>query len=414
MIEVGEVFFHAPSPGNALRRREGSRDEVFLSLDPGNGIDTMALSNDGSTLALLTFGENQLAKVCVTPVAHPALRCFPHMVGSSRPTWSSRGDAVYVDSKRAIGRVPVDGGPLRVVVPDVVATGGLAVSPSGARLVYSDCTTRGQLVAVGADPPRPFVETDNALEPAFGPHDRFAFVSQTLGAGDQRVMVREADGVLREVVRHEDARLSGVTFSADGRYLAYVVGSKTEPGIYVARLDSAAVPNRVTEDDSDRLPLFIGDALVFTRTDAQGAPHLMRVSVDGGDLASASRRPRRTVAVDLARGRVLLSSPAGDFFYWWDPATGEETKGPALPQPMGDVAISPDGQWLVSLEGGNGRVAHRLRLDGKPQQPERLYEVPGDLTSGSAAIDDRGQVVMTLFEWTGELWSQDAPAGSPW
>ena len=45
---------------------------------------------------------------------------------------------------------------------------------------------------------------------------------------------------------------------------------------------------------------------------------------------------------------------------------------------------------------------------------ERLYELPGDLTSGKAAIDDDGRVVIVVFRWTGELNVVAAPTGTRW
>ena len=411
-VLAGDAYFHAPAPGQVLRRRHENRDEPFLTLEAGSGIDTIAVSHDGTMLALLTFGANQIAKLCVTPTDRPEVRCFDAVTGSARPAWSSRGDAVYVHGKGDIARVAIADGAVTSVVPRTVATGGLAVAPSGARLVYSDCTTRTELTDVTAGAlGAPIVDEPEARGPVYGPGGRLAYAAKTYN--EQRVMVRDPDGTLREVFRYEDARVTGLAFSPDGTELAYALGSHTEPGIYVARLDSNAAPNRLTEENADHVPLFVEDGLVFTRNDANGTPRLMRVSRDGSKLEAASSRPRHALAADHTRGRILLGSPGGEHSYWWDPATGVETPGPVLPETTEHVQISPDGTWLLAQAGANGTTTLRMRLDG-PAKLETILTLPGDLTSGTGAIDDDGRVVITVFRWTGELWTIEAPPGRPW
>jgi hypothetical protein len=157
----------------------------------------------------------------------------------------------------------------------------------------------------------------------------------------------------------------------------------------------------------------LGDTVYFTRDDDAGAPRLMRVSLDGSRIEMASNRPRRSLAVDHRAKRVLLSSPDREFLYWWDPATGVEKPGPRVPKPVGDVAISPDGRWLLVVQGENGERAYRMRLD-RSSKVEEVYASTGDVTSGEGAIDDDGIAVMQITTWEGELWQLDPPAGARW
>src|SRR5690606_21079584 len=75
VVQVADTFFYAPGAAPTLRRRQGTLDEVFLSLPDGQGIDSIVASNDGAQLAFVVFGDSQMARVCVTPTAAAALRC---------------------------------------------------------------------------------------------------------------------------------------------------------------------------------------------------------------------------------------------------------------------------------------------------------------------------------------------------
>ncbi|HUQ07740.1 MAG TPA: protein kinase [Kofleriaceae bacterium] len=411
---VGDVYFHAPGVATTLRRRDAARDEVFLTLETDLAVDSIVPSPDGRTLAMLVFGESQLARMCTTPTAQPALRCFEMDVASARPAWSPDNRHVYVHAKRGLQRVDATTGVANDVIKTIQPFGGLAISPSGATLVYSGCNTRSHLHATnGPDPKTPIVEDDYARYPQFGPDRQLGFVSG--GLANAHVMVRDATGPLREVVSHGEARITGLAFSDDGQYIAYAVGNAAEPGIYVSDVGGDNTRNRITDQDGDREPVILGDAIYFMRDDASGAPRMMRVSFDGSNVEMASNRPRRTLAVDRRLKRVLLASPGLDFLYWWDPVTGKESPGPVLPRPMGDIGISPDGRWLLVVVGENGERAVRVRLDqpGKPE-PEEVYTSPGDVTGGEGAIDDDGLTVIEVTTWAGELWKLDPPTGSRW
>lgn len=133
----------------------------------------------------------------------------------------------------------------------------------------------------------------------------------------------------------------------------------------------------------------------------------------GGAPTPALPRPRRTVAADLVRGRVLLSSPVGDFLYWWDPRTGREVPGPNLHQLPHSLAISPDGRWLVVLGGSGGQDVLRADL-ARGDELERVYVLPADVSTRATTIDDRGHPIIAIDRWAGELWQVDAPPGHRW
>jgi hypothetical protein len=111
---------------------------------------------------------------------------------------------------------------------------------------------------------------------------------------------------------------------------------------------------------------------------------------------------------------VLLASPDHLFYYWWDPATGVESRGPTLPRGKfrpADVAMSPDGRWILFATGNNGQEVWRGRTDGK-KAAELLYTLPGDRNTRAAAIDDDGRPVLAVYSWYGEIYLVRPEAGS--
>jgi len=294
----------------------------------------------------------------------------------------------------------------------VRSEGGIAVSPSGATMVFSDCGSKESLIDVVDDVKRPVIDDDHALRPAFGPDKRLAYVH---GSGDGgALMVRDPQGVTSELLRVR-GRITDVAFAEDGDHLAYAVADLTTPGIYVTALTNPIASNRVTEDPGDTAPSILAETIYFTRTGTDGVPHAMRVAMFGGTPEPVLTRPRRVLDVDVRTQRVLLSAPGNDYLYWWDPATGRETAGPSLRagEPFIDVAISPDGRWVLFVIGGTGQVIRRLRLDGK-SQIEDVTTLSGDTNSVSGTIDNRGHPLLAISRWAGELWRIDAPEGTRW
>ena len=406
------AYYYGTPGASVLRRHTGDRDEAFLSLPAGLSPDTVIASPDGSRLGIVIRSEGGSPKLCTTLVDPPELACLPPLPRLARPAFSSKGDALYFVRNRAIWRQRVVGGDATLALADVLAMGGLAVSPSGRSLVYSDCGTRVVLADVVADPNRSLVQDPVARFPSYGPAGVFAYlrVEQSEGA----VMLRERTGVSREIYRRDGAQtISDVELSPDGSSIAFVVSAPDEGGIYLASTKNNAPPNRLTEGPSDSNPVFVGDDLLFTRHGANNTPVVMRVARDGSTPVRVSTRPRHTIAA--AANRVLLSSPGGDYLYWWDPATGRERPGPPMPPTEeSHIAMSPNGRWILVLGGNNsGQEIWRVPSDGAGK-PELVHKLPEHLSSRHGAIDDNGHPLIAIDTWAGDLWLASAPDGTPW
>src|SRR5207244_240719 len=115
----------------------------------------------------------------------------------ARPAFSPAGDAVYFAGADGIRRFDLGSRRNELVAPGRFASGGVAVSPDGARLVYSDCCPNGPVIDL-TRPERPVLIDDrNAAQPTAGPGGAVAWVHKALGASVLKV--RRADGSTLEV-----------------------------------------------------------------------------------------------------------------------------------------------------------------------------------------------------------------------
>jgi Tol biopolymer transport system component/predicted Ser/Thr protein kinase len=410
-VFAGGDYYYAPNSAT-LRRISGGRDDVVLTIPGGDTIDSLTTSPDGTRIAMMLYGSTRgAARACWTPIDAPALHCSSHEVATGRVAWSADGASLYTQLGDQIQRLHLADDTITTVLQGE-AFGGLAVSPSGKTMVFSDCDARTNLVSVLDDPSHPLVSDEHASQPRVGAHGELVYV-RSMPVHRVELVERGADGTLRALVSVQDVRLDEPSPSPDGTAVAYV-DAGPQPGIYLFS-DVGQASNRLTDSAHDDGPQMLSDLVVFTRRDPNGVPHAMRIGRDGSNLAPIGNRPRQTVAADPAHHRMLLASPGGDYYYWWDEKTGAETPGPIASidgQPVGFVDLSPDGTWMVYLGGANGQKIYRARVDGT-SKPELVYQLAHDLSAATATIDDRGHPIVAIDTWTGELWI--APSrGASW
>jgi len=409
------TLYYAPTTGGEIRRRRDQRDESLVGLSAGEMADLITATRDGARVAMGVRTASSAPRICVVSTADPEVRCPPIAASNSlgRPAFSSDGASLYFASPAGIGRLRLADDRQDVVIPGGDGRGGLAVAPDGRVLVGSACGSTTELVDVVAAPDRPLFDEAGLRSPAFGPDGRLAYVR--IVGNDSQIAVREPDGTLRELARRPAAVITDLAFSPDGRSIAFVLENTAEPGLYLASTEDSRPPNRLTEDPGDIQPLFVGSDLVFARLGPDRVPRLMRIGADGSGARVVSARPRLTIGVDRLGRRVLLASPDLSWLYWWDPQSGAESPGPPAHPADGvlDIALSPDGQWLIYVAGNNGQETWRLRLDGK-SQPVRIHQLADDVNVRNGAVDDRGHAVIAVHRWAGELWLVRAPDGSRW
>ncbi len=142
---AGGMYYFVPAGGGSLRRLRGKIDEQVVAL-PGLVPQALAASRDGRWLAVTGRTPARAVDVCLVDLETHEWRCLD----SDRPlagraAFGSQGALYYGATDGVRARLPADssGASDHVVVPGVVARGGVAVSPGGGLLVYSDCVTVG-------------------------------------------------------------------------------------------------------------------------------------------------------------------------------------------------------------------------------------------------------------------------------
>jgi hypothetical protein len=307
-------------------------------------------------------------------------------------------------------RVPRD----LLVVPNVIAPGGLAVPADGRALVYSECTPRSHVYDQSTTPPT-LVMNGVAVE-----------VSAT---GDTLAWTRRVNGALCLFARGPDGRTHQLTGSAfggtsNGKLLAF---RSTTPRAGIQVIDITADPRNTTisYDSRDAWPHWLDDReLVFARTNPMGAGTAWVV-------ATADGRTQRTLPLEHVlpaggrAGHVLgvtgttidesgVTAPKTRQLVWVDEASGAQQPGPDTPTSGAEVSTvttSPDGRWLVYATGGIARRVYRRRLE-PPGEAEAVAPVIGGANVLATAITNNGHVIVVVLTWAGDLHVIPAAPGS--
>jgi Tol biopolymer transport system component len=403
------TYYYVGSDGRELRSLRDNVDERFLTFESIERTQSLAASPDGRQIAVTGRIENAPFGVCVIEVESRTMVCpaTVEMATGAKVTFGSHND-LYIaghDGIHAQDRAGTD----RMVVPGIRAYGGVAVAPSGNRLVYSDCTAYGAVREVGVEPARFLTEEDRLSDPITGPGGLVAWMR-----GRREIFVRTSDGTVRNLLgpgqRGEVFRTA--TFDWNGTQIAFTRNGASK-GIWIADVNRASHERQVTYSENDFVPLFLADgSIVFTHI-IDKKSYVYRVQ-PGQEAVQALPHPRLTVDVDRRRGRVLLRSPDQKYLYWWDPVTGKETKGPPTYAPdtqnTSDLSISPDGRWLLYQSGPLGHEVWRTSLD--TWKPELVFKAPASSTMEMSAITDEGHPIIIEKVWHGELYGVDATSGT--
>ena len=408
---AGGALYYPNREGTEIRRLRDGHDEVAVVLAAGVTTRQLVASPDGTRLGLLANGGTGSPQICLLELATAAVRCLETgRAANGRPAFSADGTALYYAGPVGVRRVSLRGAD-EEVLPGAVSHGGIAVAPDGHALVYSECTSRTDLLDTGEQPPRLVVAGLRLFDPTTGPRGEIAYVR---GAPEgQIVELRAPDGSVRGLTNPLGGRLSRPTLSHDGRRVAFAVEGP-QPGIYVVELEPLLPPRQATDRPGDGDPVWLLDGrLAFARRGNRGVTRTFVVEAGGGEALPIAGLAREPVG-RLADGSLLLVSRDHRFLSVWDAGTGRERRPPVALSSIGiptHLAVSPDGRWLAIQAGDMGQRAYRADLAARRPGPELVWEAAAGQTVGRITVDHHGHVLVTPATWTGEIAVVDAPPG---
>jgi serine/threonine protein kinase/Tol biopolymer transport system component len=304
--------------------------------------------------------------------------------------------------------IPLAGGPPHpLTVLDVLPRKGLAISPDGGRMVWSDCRQATTLAVLGKDAdgkPRltdlaqnDWLDEDPYVIP--GTEDVLV-ISDRSGGPELWRMDRNHKRQPAALGFGKDADTLAV--SADGKQVAYA----DEAGFWVAPLDGSARPRKVIEVHSESPATFRRDgrALFFEAVDEKSRPRIGEVSIDGGAprwLVTMARAPAASPTEDVLAYLELVEDAALPRLS--DLKTGKSRPlAPALAgRAWTGLRFSPDGKRLLVLR-NSGTFAVVDVHSGKVQID---FDAGADQIVGGAFVGD--EVIVGRTVWKGDLWIAD-------
>jgi serine/threonine protein kinase len=401
-IEDGIVYIAAT--GTSIRRIVHGEDTILAAAPEGHVFHFLATSHHRDRVAAIAAksGSRQL---CIVDVRTRASDCAATEALSTRPAFGFDDRTLYYNAHDGIHRRVLATGDDAVIVADVVSKGGLAVADDGSALAYSNCGARQQLVDWNLKQTR--VDDPDASTPTGTTTHDLAWVRWQRG---KPVLIAGGDGHETQLTDSQLGPISEPAMSPDGEVIAFRSGPP-HAGIYTLPLRSNPRPQRISDNEHDGRPVWVGDQLVFTRMAADGAPTVFTTASDGAmprALPGAGR-----IAIGGRDHRLLVATNWK--LYWIDLATGRESTGPALDAAAANNATlgsSPDGRWLFVNSGAEHQLLARMHLD-----PIGPLEPLGPLSSGQTiegtpAITNDGHVMIALETWFGNIHVVRAMPGS--
>lgn len=222
-----------------------------------------------------------------------------------------------------------------------------------------------------------------------------AFVSKRPGDENASLYLIPVDGgEARRILAH-NSDLRGVTFSEDGKQVAFLA---TEP-LSKEQLDDRAKGFRQEIYEEDVRPVKIWIA------PADGSKPPRSLELTGSAHAVHWRPVGRQLAVVLAPTPLVDDSLMGKRVYVVDVDTGEVVRPVKNPGKLGQVGWSPDGQWLAMVSAAHIHDPQEGRLTIAPAVGD---EAPRDLMPDY-------QAHVTAFGWVDSdtlLWAADEGTAS--
>jgi hypothetical protein len=297
------LYYVTEADRGQIWRRRGAAAAPLVRLPDGRQVYALASSPAETHLAAITATPSSLPGLCVIELETAAVTCpKTEHAQNARPAFAPDGRALYYAARSGVRRLDLATGADAVVLPDVWASGGLAISDDGSRLVRSECRTWGSIVALDDGPPEVFVEVPYATRPTAGPDGATYLIAARRAGGTRIIEWRPGQKVSSAPSLFEHAgEVGAVDLSDDQRRLVFTTDGEGGGVLAIERAGGAPVRlarRRLDTYDAHWLP--DGSVIYSREADA-------RVSRGAG---RAPRAPRPRCWPRTPRS-ATSSSPAG-------------------------------------------------------------------------------------------------------
>jgi len=263
--------------GAELRLVDGPRDTSLAKAREGMRFRQLAVSNDAEWIAANAEG-NARSELCVIEVGTRHMSCFTGQINDARPAFGHDARNLYYGTPQGIRRRELATSQDELVLPNVHATGGVAVAADGSGLVYSDCGKQSRIVNA-AHLETTLIDDPTADAPAVSAMGQIGW---TRAVGNGRIAVVRTGDHEMAVTQPELGSVTELAIAPSGAHVALVVKGE-RPGIYVTATGVDFAAARITESSGDSRPAWIDNAtLAFVHTDDNGPPSIYTVPAEGG------------------------------------------------------------------------------------------------------------------------------------
>jgi Tol biopolymer transport system component len=407
--KTGEVLF---GRGDAILRWSGSGEPTpLVRLPEDRRAIYLAPYADGGVIAVLGTLDQEI-QPSLALVREGRVEMLGISDAAEYPILASPdGKRIYHQRVTATGHELVRrdraGGPARIIEGGVSPTGGLAFSPDGKRLAFSNCKSSSFVARVLDGGKVEAVTRQGGWKDDFptGLGQKHLLVQSDRAGPTQVWRVELASGAAEALTPPGTMRPA---VSPDGKLLAWA--QLGPPGIWVAELGPPlGTPRRLTEQRGDSAPLFSHDGveILFVRLDEKEGERVYAVPLVAG---RGEPRPITPPGSPIA----AVASGSSDVFYFGREGgevrilvTDLSGRAPekVLALPAGvyrGLRATPDGQRLLAIR----EDQEILEIDRSVSPPLVRSRWRGGVESATAVdyAPDGNGIVATLSVWEGDLW----------
>jgi len=412
-VVAGGAVYSIQEDARAIRRRtlDGRVEDVLYESPPSLLFDSLALSADARWLATTEGGVEYSPSIplCFAPLGEGRAPLDCSSAGpttSRRPAFSPDGSGVYFGRGDSVVRLDLaTRATTSVRVP--IAPTSLAIAPDGAGVVLSACRIVYDAVRVeldGSTTPLPAVASELG-QLTVGPHGELAF--PVAHEAQASLGVTTPAGTEVRVMTSADHLVTETAFPPDGTRVPFHDATQGTGGLFVADVDGATAPRRITPAADDSAPTWLDAEHVAYLHAEKGLPfgRAYVVSAAGGEPRALPELPGVLLGAVPSRGTLLLAirSPSGDRFVEAT-QTGKLRERPLRGVPRGmhwDVATtaSTSGRYVAWYAGG---AAWRGDLEAGVASPVVFPWPRGD--ADSIQPDDLGRLTASFRHSEGQLY----------